>query len=121
MSWNPERLAILRRLWNDEHLTATQISHQLGGVSRNAVLAMARRQNLDARPAAAPNFEGKAGRFDKLIDIVVDAPLNRPVTIAEAAGIVGMSRISAEAMWAALCVRYGEVFSLGSDFREIRA
>lgn len=60
MSWNwtDERTALLRKFWA-EGLSAAQISKQLGGVSRNAVIGKVHRLGLagratPARPAKRP-------------------------------------------------------------------
>jgi GcrA cell cycle regulator len=51
MSWNGERIELLRALW-DEGLSASQIAERLGeGVTRNAVIGKAHRLGLTARPS----------------------------------------------------------------------
>lgn len=55
MTWSPERVEMLKRLWT-EGLTASQIAAQLGQVSRNSVIGKVHRLNLTgrAKPASAP-------------------------------------------------------------------
>jgi GcrA cell cycle regulator len=50
MSWNDERIELLRTLW-EKGLTASQIADKLGNVSRNAVIGKAHRLGLKARPS----------------------------------------------------------------------
>lgn len=51
MSWNEERIGLLRALWEDG-LTASQIAERIGdGVTRNAVIGKAHRLGLAARPS----------------------------------------------------------------------
>jgi GcrA cell cycle regulator len=48
MSWNDERVELLRKLWNDG-LSASQIAAQLGGITRNAVIGKVHRLGLSGR------------------------------------------------------------------------
>lgn len=51
MSWNQERIELLRALW-EAGLTASQIAERIGdGVTRNAVIGKAHRLGLTARPS----------------------------------------------------------------------
>lgn len=50
MSWTDERIAKLRKLW-DDGLSASQIADKLGNVTRNAVIGKAHRLGLKARPS----------------------------------------------------------------------
>jgi GcrA cell cycle regulator len=51
MSWNEERIELLRQLW-DKGISASQIAEQLGGgITRNAVIGKAHRLNLKSRPS----------------------------------------------------------------------
>ncbi|RME67195.1 MAG: global cell cycle regulator GcrA-like protein, partial [Alphaproteobacteria bacterium] len=50
MSWTDERIAKLRKLW-DDGLSASQIAQKLGNVTRNAVIGKAHRLGLKARPS----------------------------------------------------------------------
>ncbi len=59
MSWNDERVELLKKMWN-EGQSASQIAKELGGVTRNAVIGKVHRLGLSNRsgsgpaPAAAP-------------------------------------------------------------------
>ena len=46
MYWTPERVELLCKLWA-EGFSARQISQQLGGISRNAVIGKAYRMKLE--------------------------------------------------------------------------
>ena len=48
MFWTAERVELLRRLWTD-HLSASTIAAELGGVSRSAVIGKIHRLGLQAR------------------------------------------------------------------------
>ena len=48
MSWNDERVEILKKLWT-EGLSASQIAGRIGGVSRNAVIGKVHRLGLSGR------------------------------------------------------------------------
>jgi GcrA cell cycle regulator len=48
MSWNDERIEILKKLWT-EGLSASQIAGRIGGVSRNAVIGKVHRLGLSGR------------------------------------------------------------------------
>jgi GcrA cell cycle regulator len=48
MSWNDERVELLKKLWTDG-LSASQIAAELGGVTRNAVIGKVHRLGLSGR------------------------------------------------------------------------
>ena len=48
MSWNDERVELLKKLWADG-LSASQIAAELGGVTRNAVIGKVHRLGLSGR------------------------------------------------------------------------
>jgi len=48
MSWTPETVELLRKLWGSGK-TASQIAEIIGGISRNAVIGKAHRLNLSAK------------------------------------------------------------------------
>ena len=48
MSWTPETVDLLKKLWGSGK-TASQIAEIIGGVSRNAVIGKAHRLNLSAK------------------------------------------------------------------------
>jgi GcrA cell cycle regulator len=56
MSWTDERVSTLKKLWT-EGLSAAQISQQLGGVTRNAVIGKVHRLGLQGR--ATPSRPAK--------------------------------------------------------------
>lgn len=53
MSWNDERVELLKKLWTDG-LSASQIASELGSVTRNAVIGKVHRLGLSGRAKAAP-------------------------------------------------------------------
>lgn len=63
MNWTDERVELLRKLWS-EGLSASEIAHQLGGVSRNAVIGKVHRLKLSGRgrSTATPARQKKTGR-----------------------------------------------------------
>ena len=65
MSWNEQNTKILRKLWS-QGLTASQISAQIPGKSRNAIIGRAHRLNLESRAVskkASATFIIKNGFF----------------------------------------------------------
>lgn len=69
MSWNDERVELLKRLWG-EGLSASQIAGELGGVTRNAVIGKVHRLGLSGRVKAATPARPRKSR--------VEAPAPRP-------------------------------------------
>ena len=64
MTWTPERVDSLVRLWSDG-LSARQIADQLGGVTRNAVIGKAHRLNLQrGTPTPEPAPQPPPPRID---------------------------------------------------------
>jgi GcrA cell cycle regulator len=65
MSWNDERVELLKKLWTDG-LSASQIAGELGGVTRNAVIGKVHRLGLSGRAkspsASAPRQRKVAAR-----------------------------------------------------------
>ena len=53
MSWNDERVEILKKMWG-EGQSASQIAKELGGVTRNAVIGKVHRLGLSNRAGSAP-------------------------------------------------------------------
>jgi len=55
MSWNDERVELLKKLWS-EGLSASQIANELGDITRNAVIGKVHRLGLSgrAKTTAAP-------------------------------------------------------------------
>lgn len=97
--WTSARIAMLTELW-ERGDTATEIASQMG-VTRSTVLAKARRIGLTRKDG------DEAARFERLIDYVVDAPLNAPVSVARAAVRVGIPILRAKQLWSALAQRMG--------------
>lgn len=58
-------------------------------------------------------------KFEAMVDMIADAPINRPCPVWKAAAAIGISPIVARALWTALCDRFGEEYSTGGDYREI--
>src|SRR6056297_1234668 len=52
MSWNDERVDLLKKMWG-EGQSASQIARELGGVTRNAVIGKVHRLGLSNRNGAA--------------------------------------------------------------------
>ena len=59
MSWTPERIAELKKLWTE--YSASQIADKLGNVSRNAVIGKANRLGL-SKPAAPKSTKQRRPR-----------------------------------------------------------
>ena len=55
MSWDEQNTKILRKLWS-QGLTASQISIQIPGKSRNAIIGRANRLNLESRVVSKKTF-----------------------------------------------------------------
>ena len=78
MSWNDERVELLKKLWA-EGMTASQISAALGGVTRNAVIGKIHRLGLSGR--TKPASDGPAAA---VLDTVEDVLPPVTETVAEA-------------------------------------
>lgn len=52
MSWNDERVELLKKLWS-EGLSASQIANELGDITRNAVIGKVHRLGLSGRAKSA--------------------------------------------------------------------
>mgnify|MGYP002701131959 CR=1 FL=1 len=48
MAWTNDKIELLKRLW-DEGLTASRIAHEIGDMTRNAVIGKAHRLGLSGR------------------------------------------------------------------------
>lgn len=57
LSWTDERVALLRRLWEDGQ-SASKIAAQLGGVTRNAVIGKVHRLGLAGRAKPGEEAQG---------------------------------------------------------------
>lgn len=106
MIWTESHHDELRHLWN-EGLTASQIAERMGpGFSRSAITGKARRLGLEERgsPTSLPAKE----KFEVMVDLIANAPLNQPLSIFEAARLAGIERESARNRWRILCMKMGE-------------
>ncbi len=74
MSWNDERVELLKKLWSDG-LSASQIAAELGGVTRNAVIGKVHRLGLSGR-AKAPSVSSP--RVRKAVPRAAPRPVSMP-------------------------------------------
>lgn len=74
MDWNEERTAALTKMWL-EGMSASQCAHQLGGVSRNAVIGKVHRLGLDSRqtPSRPRSLGGRPAGSSRAATNVVQA------------------------------------------------
>lgn len=84
LSWTDERVALLRRLWEDGQ-SASKIAAQLGGVTRNAVIGKVHRLGLAGRAKAGEDGQAPV-RSQPALEIetaiaVVEAEAPEPVAI----------------------------------------
>ncbi|MEM6480440.1 MAG: GcrA family cell cycle regulator [Pseudomonadota bacterium] len=95
MSWNDERVELLKKMWS-EGQSASQIAKELGGVTRNAVIGKVHRLGLSnrngsgaqggdgassAKPTRAKATAKPASRAKAAAQTTVEkAPLEAPVT-----------------------------------------
>ena len=63
MSWNDERVELLKKMWN-EGQSASQIAKELGGVTRNAVIGKVHRLGLSNRNGPAGGATAPAQKAD---------------------------------------------------------
>lgn len=113
--WSDDADATLRRLWAAGAQSAGEIAAQMG-TTRSSVLSRIRRLNLSVRAAD----DSPAAKFERLIDLVADAPINNPVSIARAAQRVRMPVAAARNAWARLCASLGPQATPGEQYRVIR-
>lgn len=82
LSWTDDRVALLRRLWEDGQ-SASKIAAQLGGVTRNAVIGKVHRLGMGGRVKPGeevPAASAKAVEIETAIAVVeMEAP--EPVAI----------------------------------------
>ncbi len=100
MSWNDERVELLKKLWQDG-LSASQIAGELGNVTRNAVIGKVHRLGLSgrAKTTSAPAPRPRSN----------PAKLSKPVTATSKAVIYHGSRGSAALAPVMLAVTEEEV------------
>ncbi len=122
MSWNDERVELLKKLWTDG-LSASQIAGELGGVTRNAVIGKVHRLGLSGRaksPAASaaprqrkappPRPAARTTSMPQVRGNVVLAPMMLSETYLQPAlrpqeeVVVPMSRrVQIMELWEAMC------------------
>jgi GcrA cell cycle regulator len=83
MSWNDERVELLKKLWSDG-LSASQIAAELGGVTRNAVIGKVHRLGLSGR-AKSPSVSTPRPR-----KAPVQRPTARTVSMPQVRGNVAL-------------------------------
>ncbi|MGL4243003.1 MAG: GcrA family cell cycle regulator [Beijerinckiaceae bacterium] len=88
MSWNDERVELLKKLWNDG-LSASQIAAELGGVTRNAVIGKVHRLGLSGRAKPAAQA-GAAPRMRKSVSQAA-RPAARSVQAPQVRGNVALA------------------------------
>ena len=84
LSWTDDRVALLRRLWEDGQ-SASKIAAQLGGVTRNAVIGKVHRLGLAGRARGGEDGQA-AAPASKVVEIetaiaVVETQAPEPVAI----------------------------------------
>lgn len=77
MAWTEERVALLKKLWTDG-LSASQIAHKIGGVTRNAVIGKVHRLGLSGRGAPARVSTARI-RTAEAVPQRATVGMNRPV------------------------------------------
>jgi len=85
VGWTDDRVALLRRLWEDGQ-SASKIAAQLGGVTRNAVIGKVHRLGLAGRARGGEEAPSTATPSAKVIEIqtaiaVVETQAPEPVAI----------------------------------------
>lgn len=98
MSWNDERVVLLKKLWAEGH-SASQIAKQLGGVTRNAVIGKVHRLGLSGRATPSrpvkrpPRLARPKPRFMSDGSAVAAAPAALPVPAAAPAPALAIERV----------------------------
>ncbi|GJE39741.1 GcrA family cell cycle regulator [Methylobacterium persicinum] len=80
LSWTEERVALLRRLWEDGQ-SASKIAAQLGGVTRNAVIGKVHRLGLAGRVKAGEEAVVAVVKPVEAEKAPVAAPVPEPVVV----------------------------------------
>jgi GcrA cell cycle regulator len=73
MSWNDERVEILKRMWA-EGASASQIAKELGQVTRNAVIGKVHRLGLSNRVTPGDRAEEEAELPEESVEVPEPAP-----------------------------------------------
>jgi len=95
MAWTEDQIDTLKRLWGEGH-PASAIAEKMGGaLSRSSIIGKAHRLGLEARL----NPTDFNALFERIVDRVVDAPLNEPCSVEEAALAEEANIRWAERMW----------------------
>ena len=68
MSWTPDRVEALKKMWSDGQ-SASQIASDLGGVTRNAVIGKIHRLGLSNRGIGHQKDNISCNRFSSRIPI----------------------------------------------------
>ncbi|MBE7199038.1 MAG: GcrA cell cycle regulator [Parafilimonas terrae] len=82
LSWTDERVALLRRLWEDGQ-SASKIAAQLGGVTRNAVIGKVHRLGLAGRIKAGEDATVVAAKPVEVEKPVPVAATPEPAPVAQ--------------------------------------
>lgn len=103
MSWTPERVESLRKLW-DEGLSASQVARILGGVTRNGVIGKIHRLGLAGRAVphrerATPTRARPYRPFVETAQAMPAAPIKEPEPALDENG----ARITIETVRALQC------------------
>lgn len=92
--WNDKAIERLKDMWAGG-ASARDIAFALQ-TSPNSVISKAHRLGLHARENPA---ETKESRFERMIDLIADAPLGQPLTVADACKQVGLLTATGTRMW----------------------
>lgn len=85
MNWTDERVELLKKLWTEDGLTATQIAQQLGGITRNAVIGKVHRLGLSGRAKSASQAPRAARPKQKSTGHVQRTVSSRPISFGATA------------------------------------
>ncbi len=87
MSWNEERVELLRKLWSDG-LSASQVAAELGpGITRNAVIGKIHRLGLAERAKSAATARPRPAKAPRQQQVVVAG--GAPVAVSRSGGHSG--------------------------------
>lgn len=85
MNWTDERVELLKKLWTEDGLTASQIAQQLGGgITRNAVIGKVHRLGLSGR-AKTVSQAPRVARPKQRSTSNVQRTVTRPVSFGSTA------------------------------------
>jgi len=93
-SWTEKKIERLKDMWAGG-APARDIAFALQ-TSPNAVIGKASRLGLQPRENPV---ETKESRFERMIDLITDAPLGEPLTVADACKQVGLLATTGTRMW----------------------